>query len=189
MPKNYFAHPQSLIETDDIGRNTRIWAFTHILKGAKIGENCNIGDHCFIESGVSVGNNVTIKNGISLWDAVTIEDNVFLGPNSVFTNALFSRSRRPDIYQKTIIKKGATVGANATILCGITIGEYVMIGAGSVVTKDIAPYSLVYGSPAECKGYICKCANKLKSSKDLLECSCGNTYKLITDVVTPINET
>lgn len=188
MAKDYFAHPKALIETDHIGRNTRVWAFAHILKGARIGENCNIGDNCFIESDVVIGNNVTIKNGISIWDGVRIEDDVFLGPNMVFTNVLLPRSGVRENFQETIVKKGATIGANATILCGITIGEYSMIGAGSVVTKGVAPYSLVYGNPARAGGHVCKCGNKLEPDKDLLKCVCGKSYKLINNNIKPVNE-
>jgi len=144
MNSRYFVHERAWVESDNIGENTRIWAFSHIMKGAKIGTNCNIGEHCFIENGVSIGDDVTVKNGISLWDGIIIEDKVFLGPHSVFTNDIRPRSKSYNyIISKTIIKEGATIGANATILGGITIGKFAMIGAGSVVTKNIPDYTLV----------------------------------------------
>ena len=160
--KDYFVHPNALVESDDIGAKTRIWAFAHVLKNVKIGEDCNLCDYVFIESGVTIGNRVTIKNGISVWDGVTIEDDVFLGPNCVFTNDMFPRSKahRGD-YMKTLIKHGASIGANATILCGITLGKYCMIGAGAVVTKSVPDYALVAGNPARFKYWVSKIGEKL----------------------------
>ena len=132
-----------------VPQNTNIWQFCVIFPGAKIGENCNICANSLIENDVVVGNNVTIKSGVQLWDGITIEDNVFIGPNATFTNDLFPRSKNPDWkLQKTIIRKGASIGANATILCGITIGENAMIGAGSVVTKDVPAGEVWVGNPA-----------------------------------------
>lgn len=174
----YFIHPTALVETKKIGKNTRVWAFSHIMNGASVGSNCNIGDHSFIESGVKIGNNVVIKNGVSVWRGVTIEDNVFVGPNAVFTNDLVPRSK---VFRKIVptrIKKGASIGANATLLCGIKIGSYAMIGAGAVVTKDVPDFALVYGNPAVLRGYICKCGLKLKRrSKKEISCSCGFKYR------------
>ncbi|MEK7450275.1 MAG: acyltransferase [Planctomycetota bacterium] len=179
MDKSVFIHPKALVETEFIKRNTRVWAFAHILKGARIGENCNIGDHAFIEEKVVIGNNVTIKNGISLWDGITIEDNVFLGPNVVFTNDLYPRSKvYLDVYVPTLIKEGASLGANSTILAGVTIGRWAMIGAGSVVTKNAPDFTLLYGSPAKWHGYICRCAQKLKFKNKTASCRCGQKYKL-----------
>jgi UDP-2-acetamido-3-amino-2,3-dideoxy-glucuronate N-acetyltransferase len=151
---NYFSHPNALIDSIHIGSNTRIWAFSHILPGAKIGEDCNICEAVFIENEVEVGNRVTIKNGVQIWDGITIEDDVFIGPNVTFSNDPFPRSKRHlSNYPKTIVRKGASLGANATILPGITIGQYAMIGAGAVVTKDVPPYAIVVGNPARIKGY------------------------------------
>jgi len=145
----FFIHPTSICETNDIGQGTKIWAFTHVLKGAIIGSNCNICDFVFIENNVVIGNEVTIKSGVYLWNGVSIEDNVFIGPNVTFTNDKYPVSKNKKFkILNTIVKKGASVGANSTILPGLTIGEFSVVGAGSVVTKDVAPYSVVRGNPA-----------------------------------------
>ena len=151
----FFRHLQSLVETEQVGRGTRIWAFTHILSGAVIGEDCNICDHVFIENDVAVGNRVTVKCGVQLWDGVTLEDDVFIGPNATFTNDLFPRSKHyPEAFSRTLVKKGASIGANATLLAGLTIGANAMVGAGAVVTKDVPPNAIVVGNPARIKGYV-----------------------------------
>ena len=144
---HYFKHPSALVESEKIGNNTRIWAFVHILPGAVIGQDCNICDHVFIEKDVVVGNRVTIKCGVQLWDGLRVEDDVFIGPNATFTNDAFPRSKQPFDLLITTIGRGASIGANATILPGMTIGEYAMIGAGTVVTSDVPPYALVVGNP------------------------------------------
>ena len=142
-------HPLSDCKANNIGKNTNIWQFCVVFPEAKIGENCNICANVLIENDVSVGNNVTVKSGVQLWDGITVEDDVFIGPNATFTNDLFPRSKNPNWkLSKTVIKKGASIGANATILCGITIGEKAMIGAGSVVTKDVPDGELWVGNPA-----------------------------------------
>ena len=159
----YFKHPTALVESEQIGNGTRIWAFAHIVEGAKIGQNCNIGDHCFIEDGVAIADNVTIKNQVSIWKGVSISDGVFVGPNVTFTNDLRPRSRNPNwVWLRTSIGEGATLGANATILCGITVGQYAFVGAGAVVTKDVPAYTVVKGNPARIGGYICQCTAKIK---------------------------
>lgn len=149
-------HPKSDVLSKYIGDDTSIWQFCVVLPDAKIGRNCNICAHVFIENDVSVGDNVTIKNGVQLWDGVTIEDNVFIGPNATFTNELFPRSKayKSGNIKETVVKTGASIGANVTILPGIEIGEYAFIGAGSVITGDVPPYALYYGNPARHKGYI-----------------------------------
>lgn len=150
-----FIHENAEVQTEAIGDNTKIWQYSIVLKGAIIGSNCNINAQCFIENDVVVGNNVTIKCGVQLWDGITIEDDVFIGPNATFTNDKYPRSKvYPDNFIRTIIKKGATIGANATIICGITIGENAMIGAGSVVTKDIPDGEIWYGNPAKSHGKV-----------------------------------
>ena len=155
--KKYFIHPKAIVYTKNIGDKTTIWAFTHVLAGAKIGKNVNINDHCFIENDVKIGNNVTIKNGVYLWDGVLIEDDVFIGPNATFTNDKFPRSKNINYKQeKTLLKKGCSIGANATILPGIVVGEKAMVGAGAVVTKDVPDYALVYGNPAKLMGKVDK---------------------------------
>lgn len=175
----YFVHPSAICESADIGKGTRIWAFAHVLMNAKIGADCNICDHCFIENDVSIGNRVTIKNGISVWDGIKIEDDVFLGPHCVLTNDLYPRSKahHPE-YVKTLIKQGATIGANATIVCGITLGRYCMIGAGAVVTKNVPDFALVTGNPARFKNWISKTGEKLNFDNDNFAVdSKGNKYK------------
>lgn len=151
----YFVHPLGLCESEAIGAGTKIWAFAHVLKGAVLGKDCNICDHVFIENKVIVGDRVTIKSGVQLWDNVTLEDDVFIGPNATFTNDLFPRSKQyPQEFAKTLVRHHASVGANATLLCGLTIGAYAMVGAGSVVTKDVPPNAIVAGNPARILGYV-----------------------------------
>lgn len=153
--KSFFVHPNALVETRNVGPNTRIWAFAHILSGAVIGRECNLCDHTFIENDVVVGDRVTIKCGVQLWDGITVEDDVFIGPNATFTNDIFPRSKQyPEQFAPTIIRKGASIGANATILPGLVVGQYAMIGAGTVVTKDVPPFAIVAGNPARIIGYV-----------------------------------
>jgi len=153
--KDFFAHPNAIVESENIGKGTRIWAFAHVLPGAVIGEDCNLCDQTFVENDVTIGNRVTIKSGVQLWDGITIEDDVFIGPNATFTNDPFPRSKQyPQNYSRTLIRKGASIGANATILPGVTIGKSAMVGAGAVVTKDIPPFAVVVGNPARITGYV-----------------------------------
>lgn len=153
--KPFFAHPNALVESQNIGRNTRVWAFAHVLPGAVLGEDCNVCDQVFIENDVIVGDRVTIKCGVQLWDGITLEDDVFVGPNATFTNDPFPRSKQyPESFTRTVIRKGASIGANATILPGLTIGQYSMVGAGTVVTKDVPPFAIVAGNPARIIGYV-----------------------------------
>jgi acetyltransferase-like isoleucine patch superfamily enzyme len=148
-------HPLSEVKTDQIGENTNIWQFCVVFPNAQIGSNCNICANVLIENDVTIGNNVTIKSGVQLWDGVTVEDNVFIGPNVTFTNDLIPRSKHyPESFAKTIVKKGASIGANSTIVAGHVIGENALIGAGSVVTKDIPANTVWYGNPAVLKGQI-----------------------------------
>jgi acetyltransferase-like isoleucine patch superfamily enzyme len=147
----------AVVESNAIGEGTRIWTFSIILKGAKIGKNCNIGGHCYIENDVIIGDDVVIKNGVSLWDKIRIGDKVFVGPNAAFVNDIYPRTKavNPDfLLKETIIEEGASIGANATILCGIKIGKYAMIGAGAVVTKDIPEFALARGVPARIVGKV-----------------------------------
>lgn len=185
MKKKYFIHKTALVETEKIGDDSRIWAFVHILPGAKIGRNANICDHCFIENDVVIGDNVTIKTGVSLWDGITIKDNVSVGPNAVFTNDRYPRSKnRAYLQEKILLKNGCSIGANATILAGITIGEHTMVGAGSVVTKNIGNFELVYGNPATRHGFICICTKKMTFKNKHYTCICKRKYEKIGDAVT-----
>ena len=152
---DFFQHPNALVETQNIGKGTRVWAFAHVLPDAIIGADCNLCDHIFIENDVIVGDRVTVKSGVQLWDGITLEDDVFVGPNATFTNDPFPRSKKyPEKFPRTVIRKGASIGANATILPGLTIGQYAMVGAGTVVTKDVPPYAIVVGNPARIIGYV-----------------------------------
>jgi len=168
----FYAHPLALVETEAIGPGTRVWAWAHVMSGARLGADCNIGEHCFIESGVVLGDRVTVKNGVAVWNGVEAEDDVFLGPNAVLTNDLRPRSK---VYrgavQSTLLKRGASVGANATLLCGITVGTYAMIGAGAVVTRNIPAHALVVGNPGRVVGHVCRCGARLKRRDGPMRCA------------------
>ena len=178
MEKQYFAHKSSFIDEGvEVGTDTKIWHFSHIQSNVKIGNNCSIGQNVNIANNVKIGNNVKIQNNVSVYEGVEIDDYVFCGPSMVFTNILQPRSEFPqqgsEFYVKTKVKKSASIGANATILCGITIGKYSMIGAGSVVTKNVKDFSLVYGNPAKFIGWVNKKGDQLKFNKDNFSV-CGN---------------
>ncbi|MEA2047510.1 MAG: acyltransferase [Campylobacterota bacterium] len=154
-------HQLADVQSKSIGEDTHIWQFCVVLEEAKIGNNCNINAQCLIENDVVIGDNVTIKSSVQIWDGITLEDDVFIGPNVTFTNDFTPRSKQyPSHFLKTLVKKGASLGANSTIIAGVTIGDYAMIGAGSVVTKDIGRQELWYGNPAAKKGYVCNCGNR-----------------------------
>jgi acetyltransferase-like isoleucine patch superfamily enzyme len=162
LKPSVYVHPNALVETESIGERTRVWAFAHVMKNVTIGEDCNVGDHSFIEAGVTVGDRVTIKNGVSIWSGVDVADDVFIGPNAAFTNDLFPRSKvylEKDIH--TTLERGASIGANATVIAGVHVGAYALIGAGSVVSKDVKDFELVYGNPAQHGGWISKKGSKL----------------------------
>jgi acetyltransferase-like isoleucine patch superfamily enzyme len=173
-----FKHPLALAESRSIGPGTRIWAWAHVMEGARVGADCNIGEHCFIEKGAVLGDRVTVKNGVAVWEGVTAEDDVFIGPNAVLTNDLRPRSK---VYHATVtrtrLKRGASIGANATLLCGITVGAYAMVGAGAVVTRDVPAHGLVVGNPARLAGRVCRCGEKLRVRSRTASCnSCGREY-------------
>ncbi len=152
---DFFSHPNSIVESKKIGKATRVWAFAHVLPGAVIGEDCNICDHVFIENDVVIGDRVTVKCGVQLWDGIRLEDDVFVGPNATFTNDPFPRSKKyPQEFSRIVVQKGASIGANATILPGVTIGQNAMVGAGAVVTRDVPPNSIVMGNPARIVNYV-----------------------------------
>jgi len=164
--KKFFQHASALVSSKaEIGENTRIWAFTNIQEGAVIGQSCNICDGCYVEKGSLIGNHVTLKNGVNVFAGVTLEDDVFCGANAAFTNDRHPRSQRRDpwVLEKTLVKKGASIGSNAVLLCGITVGEYAVVGAGSVVTKDVKAHEIFVGNPARPAGYACFCGRKLSA--------------------------
>ena len=160
----FFKHPTAIVESDNIAEGTKIWHFAHVRAGAKIGKNCIVGKSAYIDTDVEIGNGVKIQNFVSVYKGVRIEDDVFVGPSVTFTNDLYPRAFRwdEDKVIPTLVKKGASIGANSTIICGVTIGEYAMIGAGSVVTKDVPDYGFVFGIPARLKGFVCQCGMKLQ---------------------------
>lgn len=180
MDKNYFVHESSYIDNDVvIGYGTKIWHFSHIMSNSVIGEKCNIGQNVVISPGVKIGDGVKIQNNVSVYTGVICEDYVFLGPSCVFTNVVNPRSfiERKSEYKETIIGKGASIGANVTIVCGHNIGKYALVGAGAVVTKHIPDYALVVGNPASIIGYVCECGEKLNFKDEHATCkACGKKY-------------
>lgn len=192
MDNNYFVHESSYVDDNvKIGDRTKIWHFSHIMSNCEIGEKCNIGQNVVISPGVKLGNGVKIQNNVSVYTGVICEDDVFLGPSCVFTNVVNPRSfiERKSEYKETIIGKGASIGANVTIVCGHNIGKYALVGAGAVVTKDIPDYALVVGNPAGLLGYVCKCGEKLRFKEDHATCTaCGEEYKKENGVVESVNE-
>ena len=194
---NVFIHPTATVETDRIGERTRIWAYTHVMRDVSIGADCNIGSHCFIESGVTIGDGVTIKNGNMVWDGVELRDGAFVGPGVVFTNDRYPRSPRlPQAARRyadrrwlepTVIEHGASLGAGVIILAGVTLGRFCMVGAGATVTRSIPPYSLVVGSPARPRGWVCHCGRPLVLSPAEASCpACRLEFVNRGDSVEPV---
>jgi UDP-2-acetamido-3-amino-2,3-dideoxy-glucuronate N-acetyltransferase len=185
--QDYFVHESSYLDKNvSIGKGTKIWHFCHILEGSVIGDNCKIGQNVVIGPNVKIGNNVKIQNNVSVYPGVILEDDVFCGPSCVFTNVFNPRAAiaRMDEVRHTLVKKGATIGANATIVCGRTIGRYAFIGAGAVVTKNTPDFALVYGNPARVSGYMCACGIKLKFNKLRAYCvACGRRYRIKKGIV------
>jgi acetyltransferase-like isoleucine patch superfamily enzyme len=181
-------HRSAIVETDRIGPGTRIWAFCHVLAGAVIGANCNIGDHTFVESGAVIGDGVTIKNGNAIWSGVKIEDGAFIGPSVVFTNDRYPRSRhvpeaahryeQDDWLVPTLVGRASTIGARAVVLAGLSIGPYATVAAGAVITRDVPPHALVAGHPAHRRGWMCCCGLPLRLDDDVAACvSCARSYR------------
>jgi UDP-2-acetamido-3-amino-2,3-dideoxy-glucuronate N-acetyltransferase len=178
---NYYKHPTAIVESDNIGEGSKVWHFVHIRENVEIGKNCNIGKSVYVDAEVKIGYNVKIQNFSSIYKGVKLEDDVFVGPSVVFTNDLYPRAFiwGEDRIVQTVVKKGSSIGANSTIICGLTIGEYAMVGAGSVVTKDVPPFGLVFGNPARLRGFVCYCGKKLssiiekKEEEIVYNCECG----------------
>jgi UDP-2-acetamido-3-amino-2,3-dideoxy-glucuronate N-acetyltransferase len=180
--KNYFVHESSYVDEGcSIGPGTKIWHFSHVMKNSRIGAGCNIGQNAVISPDVVIGDNVKIQNNVSVYTGCILEDDVFCGPSMVFTNVINPRSHvsRKDEYKTTLVRRGASLGANCTVVCGVTIGRYAFIGAGSVVTKDVPDFALMYGNPAVLRGWMCQCGIKLSFAPDGVSAacpSCGATY-------------
>jgi len=191
MDNNYFVHESSYVDDNvKIGDGTKIWHFSHVMSNCEIGEKCNIGQNVVISPGVKLGKGVKIQNNVSVYTGVICEDDVFLGPSCVFTNVVNPRSfiERKSEYKETIIGKGASIGANVTIICGHNIGRYALVGAGAVVTKHIPNYALVVGNPASLLGYVCKCGEKLRFKEDNATCTiCGEKYEKENGIVKSVN--
>lgn len=187
--RSYFAHETAIIDPGaQIGRGTRIWHWTHIASAAQIGANCSLGQNVYVGN-ARIGDNVKIQNNVSVFDAVALEDDVFCGPSMVFTNVINPRSHivRKHEYKPTLVKRGATIGANAVILCGNSIGRYAMVGAGSVVTKDVPDYALVIGNPGRRAGWICQCGIRLQKAQGRIQCaSCTSEYEVSETACRPV---
>ncbi len=187
---NYVAHPSSFVDDGAVvGKDTTIWHFCHILPGAVIGERCNLGQNVVVMSGARIGNNVKIQNNVSIYEGVELEDDVFCGPSCVFTNVTTPRSHvsRKHEYRKTIVRRGASIGANATILCDLTVGEYAFVGAGAVVTADVPSYGLMVGVPARRVGWMCQCGERLQVQGGRGVCArCGAAYEEAAGALRPI---
>lgn len=179
----YQSHPTAIIDAGaQIGDGTRIWHWVHVCGGARIGKDCSLGQNVFVANDVTVGDNVKVQNNVSIYDAVTLEDDVFCGPSMVFTNVFNPRSsiNRKSEYRRTLVRRGATLGANCTIVCGVTVGEYAFVGAGAVINRDVPPHALMVGVPARQRGWMCQCGVKLRGLGKVTCLECGLTYG-ITD--------
>ena len=169
----FFIHPNAICDSTHVGARTRVWGFSHVMKDAVIGMDCNIGEHVYIEDRVIIGDRCTVKNGVAIWECVVLESDVFVGPYAVFTNDFTPRAfikRTREHFLPTLLKRGCSVGANATLVCGITVGEYAIIGAGSVVIRDVAPHALVVGNPGRVIGKVCFCGEKLGTNDACIKC-------------------
>jgi UDP-2-acetamido-3-amino-2,3-dideoxy-glucuronate N-acetyltransferase len=181
----YFAHPTAVIDQPcQIGKGTKIWHFSHIMENSVLGPGCNLGQNVVVSPGVKIGKNVKVQNNVSIYTGVELEDDVFCGPSMVFTNVINPRSHvnRRGEYQRTLVKKGATIGANCTVVCGVTIGRYAFVAAGAVVTRDIPDHALVMGVPAKSVGWVCSCGVRLADGREALTCgACAKNYRVAND--------
>ena len=190
-PSDPVIHPTAIVDAGArIGAGTRVWHWAHVSSGAVIGENCSLGQGVFVGNTARLGNNVRVQNNVSIYDSVEIEDDVFCGPSMVFTNAFNPRSHVPrkDEYRPTRVRRGASIGANATIVCGVTVGEYAMVGAGSVVTKDVEPHALVMGVPARRKGWMCWCGEQLAGKGRITCAACSRRYAITDAGCAPLTD-
>ena len=188
---DYFVHPSSFVDAGAvIGAGTKIWHFCHVLAGAVIGERTSLGQNVVVMAGTRIGNNVKIQNNVSIYEGVELEDDVFCGPSCVFTNVTNPRSHvsRKHEYQRTLVRRGASIGANATIVCGVTLGAYAFVGAGAVVTSDVPAYALMVGVPARRVGWMCQCGERLRPSDGVATCvACGSAYRETGEELVPID--
>lgn len=177
---SYTVHPSAIVdEGAQIGEGSRVWHWVHVCGGARIGKGCSLGQNVFVGNDVIIGDNVKVQNNVSVYDAVRLEDDVFCGPSMVFTNVYNPRAAivRKDEYRQTLVRRGATLGANCTVVCGVTIGEYAFVGAGAVINRDVPPHALMVGVPARRQGWMCRCGVQLKGRGDI-RCECGATYRI-----------
>ncbi len=196
MSEDVFVHPSSYVDDGAlIGTGTKIWHFCHVMSGARIGRGCSLGQNVLVASGVEIGDNVKIQNNVSLYTGVVVEDDAFLGPSMVFTNVINPRSHvtRKHEYKITRVCRGASVGANATIVCGVTLGKYSFVGAGSVVTRDVPDFGLVYGNPARLRGWMCQCGiqlvfSPLGAAETAVCAACGDRYEKRGNLVAPLGK-
>ena len=190
----YFAHESSFVDADvSIGDDTKIWHFSHVLSGTNIGENCSFGQNCVVGPNVIIGSGVKVQNNISIYEGVEVEDDVFLGPSMVFTNVINPRAfiRRKEEFKKTLLKKGCSIGANSTIICGVTVGEYALIGSGAVINKDVKPYALMVGVPARQIGWVSRAGNTLEFDENNIQAIDkfdGSKYVIVDKKIRVVNE-
>jgi len=188
-PRDYFVHESAYVdEGAKIGKGTKVWHFCHVMPGAVIGERSSLGQNVVVMSGTRIGDNVKIQNNVSVYEGVELEDDVFCGPSMVFTNVINPRSHvsRKSEYQRTLVKRGSSIGANATVVCGVTLGEYSFVGAGAVVTTDVPPYALMVGVPARRRGWMCQCGERLPDAGAGTCAACGTSYETSGSGIRPV---